>query len=179
MNIPAENSSLKGSSLWQNVCIEEIGEEAGEEATRGIVVVEREANSAEDQLALCGQLGICVRDKGCPLSGSDADEWRYGTNYTIILFKCIFPAKLGDLKFHLYTLSPGGFDERRTQFYAAEISLGLQHLHRERILYRDLKPENILLDDYGTRTRIPAQNNIRETLIKVMCEYRIWDWRWS
>ncbi|CAD5222248.1 unnamed protein product [Bursaphelenchus xylophilus] len=55
----------------------------------------------------------------------------------------------GDLKFHLYTLSPGGFDEKRVQFYAAEITLGLQHLHRERILYRDLKPENILLDDYG------------------------------
>ena len=46
-------------------------------------------------------------------------------------------------------MSPGGFDEKRVQFYAAEITLGLQHLHRERILYRDLKPENILLDDYG------------------------------
>uniref|UniRef100_A0A914DN40 G protein-coupled receptor kinase n=1 Tax=Acrobeloides nanus TaxID=290746 RepID=A0A914DN40_9BILA len=55
----------------------------------------------------------------------------------------------GDLKFHLYNLSPGGFDEKRAQFYAAEITLGLQHLHKERILYRDLKPENILLDDYG------------------------------
>lgn len=44
---------------------------------------------------------------------------------------------------------PGGFEEKRVQFYAAEIILGLQHLHRERILYRDLKPENILLDDYG------------------------------
>ena len=53
------------------------------------------------------------------------------------------------MKFHLYNLSPGGFDEKRVQFYAAEITLGLQHLHRERILYRDLKPENILLDDYG------------------------------
>ncbi|CAK5083751.1 unnamed protein product [Meloidogyne enterolobii] len=30
----------------------------------------------------------------------------------------------GDLKFHLYTLSPGGFDEKRAQFYAAEITLG-------------------------------------------------------
>uniref|UniRef100_A0A0N5B4R4 G protein-coupled receptor kinase n=1 Tax=Strongyloides papillosus TaxID=174720 RepID=A0A0N5B4R4_STREA len=55
----------------------------------------------------------------------------------------------GDLKFHLYNLSPGGFEEKRVQFYAAEITLGLQHLHREKILYRDLKPENILLDDYG------------------------------
>jgi serine/threonine protein kinase len=43
---------------------------------------------------------------------------------------------LGDLKFHLYTLSPGGFEEKRVQFYAAEITLGLQHLHKERILYR-------------------------------------------
>lgn len=55
----------------------------------------------------------------------------------------------GDLKFHLYNLMPGGFDEKRVQFYAAEITLGLQHLHLERILYRDLKPENILLDDFG------------------------------
>uniref|UniRef100_A0A8C2ZDX5 G protein-coupled receptor kinase n=1 Tax=Cyclopterus lumpus TaxID=8103 RepID=A0A8C2ZDX5_CYCLU len=42
-----------------------------------------------------------------------------------------------------------GFDEKRAIFYSAEISCGLEDLHRERIVYRDLKPENILLDDYG------------------------------
>jgi serine/threonine protein kinase len=43
----------------------------------------------------------------------------------------------------------GGFPEERVRFYAAEITLGLQHLHEKHILYRDLKPENILLDDTG------------------------------
>ena len=42
-----------------------------------------------------------------------------------------------------------GFPLARAQFYAAEITLGLQHLHKQHILYRDMKPENILLDDRG------------------------------
>uniref|UniRef100_A0A8C2ZDK5 G protein-coupled receptor kinase n=1 Tax=Cyclopterus lumpus TaxID=8103 RepID=A0A8C2ZDK5_CYCLU len=55
----------------------------------------------------------------------------------------------GDLKFHIYHMGEAGFDEKRAIFYSAEISCGLEDLHRERIVYRDLKPENILLDDYG------------------------------
>ena len=31
----------------------------------------------------------------------------------------------------------------------AEITLALEHLHRQGIIYRDLKPENILLDAHG------------------------------
>ena len=34
-------------------------------------------------------------------------------------------------------------------FLLAEITCGLQHLHRLRIVFRDLKPDNILLDDHG------------------------------
>ncbi|BHF63964.1 G protein-coupled receptor kinase 6 [Sparganum proliferum] len=56
----------------------------------------------------------------------------------------------GDLKFHIHNMgSTPGFPESRARFYAAEITLGLEHLHSLRIAYRDLKPENILIDDQG------------------------------
>jgi serine/threonine protein kinase len=41
------------------------------------------------------------------------------------------------------------FSERRTKLYAAEILLGLGHLHSQGLAYRDLKPENILVDAEG------------------------------
>ncbi|KAH8878047.1 G protein-coupled receptor kinase 5 [Schistosoma japonicum] len=56
----------------------------------------------------------------------------------------------GDLKFHIHNMNNGsGFNENRARFYAAEITLGLQHMHAQNIVYRDLKPENILIDDQG------------------------------
>ena len=42
----------------------------------------------------------------------------------------------GDLKFHIYHMGEAGFDETRAIFYAAELSCGLEDLHRESIVYR-------------------------------------------
>jgi serine/threonine protein kinase len=41
------------------------------------------------------------------------------------------------------------FTESRARLYAAEILLGLGHLHKQGIIYRDLKPDNILVDQHG------------------------------
>ena len=43
----------------------------------------------------------------------------------------------------------GRFSVERVRLYAAEIGLGLGHLHSLDMIYRDLKPENILLDEIG------------------------------
>ncbi|EFA81817.1 cAMP-dependent protein kinase [Heterostelium album PN500] len=41
------------------------------------------------------------------------------------------------------------FNNNMAKFYAAEIILALEYLHRHNIVYRDLKPENLLLDNQG------------------------------
>ncbi|KAF5270709.1 hypothetical protein FQA39_LY01447 [Lamprigera yunnana] len=53
----------------------------------------------------------------------------------------------GDLHYHLS--QHGVFNESEMKFYAAEVILGLEHMHRRYIVYRDLKPANILLDEHG------------------------------
>ena len=42
-----------------------------------------------------------------------------------------------------------GFEINRAKFYAAQIVLALDHMHKEGVVYRDLKPENILIDSEG------------------------------
>jgi len=53
----------------------------------------------------------------------------------------------GDLSYHLNNM--GRFNEKLTQFYAAEIGLALNNLHGRNIIYRDLKASNTLLDLEG------------------------------
>jgi len=53
----------------------------------------------------------------------------------------------GELFFHLGRFRY--FTESHARFYAAEIVLALEHLHKHSIIYRDLKAENILLDAEG------------------------------
>jgi len=53
----------------------------------------------------------------------------------------------GELFHHLK--QTGRFEEERAKFYAAEITLALECLHKHTIVYRDLKPENVLLDEDG------------------------------
>jgi serum/glucocorticoid-regulated kinase 2 len=55
--------------------------------------------------------------------------------------------KGGELFQHLRQVRK--FDEGRVKFYAAQLALGLGHLHFFDIVYRDLKPENVLLDENG------------------------------
>lgn len=43
----------------------------------------------------------------------------------------------GDLKFHL--INAGRFTEKRARFYAAQVLLGLEHVHNHSIIYRDMK----------------------------------------
>jgi len=53
----------------------------------------------------------------------------------------------GELFFHLSRYRR--FPERVARFYAAELTLALEHLHSRDVVYRDLKPENVFLQDNG------------------------------
>ena len=53
----------------------------------------------------------------------------------------------GDMFFHLHEI--GKFNDERAKFYFIELTLALEFLHKNNMVYRDLKPENILMDSEG------------------------------
>jgi serine/threonine protein kinase len=74
----------------------------------------------------------------------------------------------GDLKFHLQNMN-GGFGHHRAKVYAAEVALGLGHLHSLGMINRDLKPRNILLSsagrcqisDFGLAVSVPDGKTVK------------------
>ncbi|MCO5548120.1 hypothetical protein L7F22_001578 [Adiantum nelumboides] len=55
----------------------------------------------------------------------------------------------GDLNLLRHRQPEKRFSETAARFYAAEVLLALEHLHKLGIVYRDLKPENILVQGSG------------------------------
>jgi serine/threonine protein kinase len=53
----------------------------------------------------------------------------------------------GELFFHLK--NERRFAEKRVKFYAAELLLAFEHLHKQNVVFRDLKPENVLMNRDG------------------------------
>lgn len=53
----------------------------------------------------------------------------------------------GDFRFHICVCKK--FSEKKIQFFAGCIILGLEYLYKNKILHRDIKPENIVFDEMG------------------------------
>lgn len=51
--------------------------------------------------------------------------------------------------FRWYLKQHPRMDEDMARYYAAEIILGMEHVHNNHIVYRDMKPDNILIDEEG------------------------------
>ena len=55
----------------------------------------------------------------------------------------------GELNYHIYKEPNNYFSEEKARFYASEIILAINYLHKNNCIYRDLKPENVLIDKTG------------------------------
>ncbi|CAH0474832.1 unnamed protein product [Peronospora belbahrii] len=99
-----------------------------------------------------------------------------GLDYALVRGRSVFLISKfmqgGDLFLHMQK-NGGTFQEDAVRFYAAELLLALEHMHKMCILHRDIKPENVLLDsdghiklaDMGLAKRLKS----REGRTKTMC----------
>lgn len=53
----------------------------------------------------------------------------------------------GDLRYHIARYRK--FSEEQTRFFIACIMVGLDYIHKNKVIHRDIKPENLVLDDKG------------------------------
>jgi protein kinase A len=60
----------------------------------------------------------------------------------------------GGSLFDLISKADKPLSENAARFYAAELVLALEELHKNNIAYRDMKLENILIDQQGTTCSI-------------------------
>nr|QWX95806.1 3-phosphoinositide-dependent kinase [Strongyloides stercoralis] len=84
---------------------------------------------------------LTLRANDCPLITTLYSTFQDNKN----VYFAMDYAKNGELFKYLQKL--GCLDQKTTQFYSAEILLGLKFLHTNNVIHRDLKPENILLSN--------------------------------
>ena len=53
----------------------------------------------------------------------------------------------GDLRYHIG--KKRRFSESETKFFLANMIIGLEYLHKNKIIHRDMKPENMVFDSEG------------------------------
>lgn len=53
----------------------------------------------------------------------------------------------GDLRYHI--CYKNGFTEKEIKFITANIVIGLEYIHANRIIHKDIKPENIVFEENG------------------------------
>ena len=55
--------------------------------------------------------------------------------------------KGGDMRYHIFLNKK--FNETQSKFFISNIILGLEYIHKNKIIHRDIKPENLVLDQNG------------------------------
>lgn len=74
----------------------------------------------------------------------------------------------GDLRYHIGNKRK--FPEKETKFLIANMIIGLEYLHENKIIHRDMKPENLVFDSDGYLritdlgiSRVMRDNNYQDT----------------